>query len=92
MAQINSTLSLFWKVEVLANMEVADVVEKNARFDFFEETIIREEDGRYSTPIPWTTDKWRLGKNFKLSVGRMDSTLRSDRCLTGQPKQKTAPV
>ena len=56
-------------------MEGADVVEKNGRFDSFEETIIREQDGRYSTPIPWTTDQWRLGKNFKLSAGRMDSTL-----------------
>jgi hypothetical protein len=71
----NFDLSLFWKIENFANLEGADAVELENRFDFFDEKITRWPDGRYCTPIPWTTDKWRLQKNLPLATGRVESTI-----------------
>ncbi len=71
----NFDLSLFWKIESFANLDGADVVESNSRFDTFEDEITRLPDGRYSTPIPWTTDKWRLERNLQLATGRLEKTL-----------------
>jgi hypothetical protein len=53
----------------------ADAVESNSRFDAFEDEITCLPDGRYSTPIPWTTDKWRLERDLQLATGRLESTL-----------------
>ena len=71
----NFDLSLFWKIESFANLDGADAVESDSRFDTFEDEITRLPDGRYSTPIPWTTDKWRLERNLQLATGRLESTL-----------------
>ena len=71
----NFDLSLFWKLENFANLDGAEAVESEDRFDSFDEKITRLPDGRYSTPIPWSTDKWRLQKNLPLATGRVESTL-----------------
>ncbi len=71
----NFDLCLFWKIENFANLDGADEVESNSRFHAFEDEIKRLPDGRYSTPIPWTTDRWRLERNFQLAAGRLESTL-----------------
>ena len=72
---INFDLSLFWKIENFANLDGADAVEAKDRFDSFDEKITRWPDGRYCTPIPWSTDKWRLQKNLPLAIGRVESTI-----------------
>jgi hypothetical protein len=56
-------------------LDGADAVESNSRFHAFEDEIKRLPDGRYSTPIQWTTDKWRLERNFQLAAGRLERTL-----------------
>jgi hypothetical protein len=58
----NSDLSLFWKLENFANLDGAEALESEDRYDSFDEKITRLPDGRYCTPIPWSTDKWRLQK------------------------------
>jgi hypothetical protein len=50
-------LSLFWKLESFANFGDDAIVSNTRLFEAFEEEIIRLPDGRYFTPIPWTTDK-----------------------------------
>ncbi len=72
---IKFDISLFWKLENFANLEGAHAVEPNDRFDSFEEEISRLPDGRYCTPLPWTTDRWRLERNFHLTAGKLESTL-----------------
>ncbi|XP_045028055.1 uncharacterized protein LOC123471158 [Daphnia magna] len=71
----NFDLSLFWRIENFANLEGAEAVESEDRFDSFDEKITRWPDGRYCTPIPWSTDKWRLQKNLPLATGRVESTI-----------------
>ncbi len=68
-------LYLFWKLENFANLDGADAVESNSRFDAFEDEITRLPDGRYCKPIPWTTDKRRWERNLQLVTGRLESTL-----------------
>ena len=65
---INFDLSLFWKLENFANLDGADAEESDKRFDSFADEITRLTDGRYCTPIPWKTDKWRLQRNLKNSL------------------------
>jgi hypothetical protein len=72
---IKFDVSLFWKLENFANLDGADAVEPNNRFDRFEDEITRFPDGRYCTPLPWTADQWRLQRNFHLTAGRLESTL-----------------
>ena len=67
--------SLFWKLENASNLDVAEAVESNSRFDAFEDVITRLPDGRYCTPFPWTTVKWSLKTNLQLVTGRLKSTL-----------------
>jgi hypothetical protein len=55
---------LFWKFENFANLDGTDEVEPDDRFNCFEEEITRLPEGRYCTPTPWKTDKWRLKKNL----------------------------
>ena len=50
-------------------------MESTERFDSFADEITRLPDGRYCTPIPWKTDKWRLQRNLKMASCRIDSTL-----------------
>ncbi len=75
LSNANFDLSLFWKIESFANLDGADAVDSNSCFDAFEDEITRLPDGRYSTPIPWTTDKWRLERNLQLATGRLESAL-----------------
>jgi hypothetical protein len=72
---VNFDLSLFWRLENFANLDGADAVESTERFDSFADEITRLPDGRYCTPIPWKTDKWRLQRNLKMASCRIDSTL-----------------
>jgi hypothetical protein len=51
-----------------ANLDGADAEESDERFDSFADEITRLPDGRYCTPIPWKTDKWRLQRNLKKSL------------------------
>jgi hypothetical protein len=55
---------LLWKFENFAYLDGTDVVEPDDRFNYFEKAITRLPEGRYCTPIPWKTDKWRLRKNL----------------------------
>jgi hypothetical protein len=72
---IKFDVSLFWKLYNFANLDGADAVEPNNRFDRFEDEITRLPDARYCTPLPWTTDQWRLQRNFHLTAGRLENTL-----------------
>ncbi len=45
----NFDLSLFWKLENFANLDGAEAVESEDRFDSFDEKITRLPDGRYHT-------------------------------------------
>ncbi len=47
----NFDLSLFWKLENFANLDGAEAVESEDRFDSFDERITRLPDGRYCTPF-----------------------------------------
>ena len=76
LSNANFDLSLFWKIESFANLDEADAVDSTlVCFDAFEDEITRLPDGRYSTPIPWTTDKWRLDRNLQLATGRLERNL-----------------
>jgi hypothetical protein len=66
---------LFWRLENFANLDGVDAVESDERFDSFADEITRLPDGRYCTPIPWKTDKWRLQRNLKMASCRIDRTL-----------------
>jgi hypothetical protein len=71
----NFDLSLFGRLENFVNLDGADAVEPENKFGSFEDEITRLPDGRYCTPIPWTTDKWRLNRNLQSVAGRIESTL-----------------
>ncbi|XP_057381572.1 uncharacterized protein LOC130704107 [Daphnia carinata] len=73
--QTDFDLSLFWKLEHFAILDDCDAVEPDDPLGSFGDKITRQEDGRYCTPIPWKTDKWRLEKNFLMAKGRLESLL-----------------
>jgi len=75
MDRLNFDLSLFWRLENFANLNDCDAVEKDDQFRSFCEDITRLDDGRYCTPIPWTTDRWRLEINYQMAAGRLQSML-----------------
>ncbi|XP_045034376.1 uncharacterized protein LOC123475569 [Daphnia magna] len=58
-----------------ANLNDCVAVEKDDQFRSFCEEITRFEDGRYCTPIPWTTDRWRLEINHQMAAVRLRSML-----------------
>ncbi|XP_045023784.1 uncharacterized protein LOC123468396 [Daphnia magna] len=61
--------------ENFANLNDCVAVEKDDQFRSFCEEITRFEDGRYCTPIPWTTDRWRLEINHQMAAVRLRSML-----------------
>ncbi|KAI9565063.1 Pao retrotransposon peptidase family protein [Daphnia sinensis] len=64
--QTDFDLSLFWKLEHFAILDDCDAVEPDDTLCSFGDKITRQEDGRYCTPIPWKTDKWRLKRTPEL--------------------------
>ncbi|XP_045023718.1 uncharacterized protein LOC116934563 [Daphnia magna] len=75
MEKLNFDMSLFWRLENFANLNDCVAVEKDDQFRSFCEEITRFEDGRYCTPIPWTTDRWRLEINHQMAAVRLRSML-----------------
>jgi hypothetical protein len=75
MEKLNFDLSLFWRLENFANLNDCVAVEKDDQFRSFCNEITRFEDGRYCTPIPWTTDRWRLEINHQMAATRLRSML-----------------
>ncbi len=75
MEKLNFDLSLFWRLENFANLNDCVAVEKDDQFHSFCEEITRFDDGRYCTPIPWTTDRWRLEINHQMAAGRLRGML-----------------
>ncbi|XP_046445140.1 uncharacterized protein LOC124194797 [Daphnia pulex] len=75
MEKLNFDLSLFWRLENFANLNDCVAVEKDDQFRSFCDEITRFEDGRYCTPIPWTTDRWRLEINHQMAATRLRSML-----------------
>ncbi|XP_045028551.1 uncharacterized protein LOC123471380 [Daphnia magna] len=75
MEKLNFDMSLFWRLENFANLNDCVAVEKDDQFRSFCEEITRFEDGRYCTPIPWTTDRWRLEINHQMAAVRLKSML-----------------
>jgi hypothetical protein len=75
MEKLNFDLSLFWRLENFTNLNDCVAVEKDDQFRSFCNEITRFEDGRYCTPIPWTTDRWRLEINYQMAATRFRSML-----------------
>jgi hypothetical protein len=75
MEKLNFDLSLFWRLENFANLNDCVAVEKDDQFRSFCEDITRFDDGRYCTPIPWTTDRWRMEINHQMAAGRLRGML-----------------
>ncbi|XP_021947712.1 uncharacterized protein LOC110845573 [Folsomia candida] len=73
-----SSLSELWSLETLGICEPAQVKMKTDREDatrkHFEDTVSRQEDGRYSVRLPWADGTPVIPNNKSVAMKRLEST------------------
>ncbi|GFT68803.1 uncharacterized protein TNCV_684541 [Trichonephila clavipes] len=73
-------LSDLWKLD---SLRIKDHSEKKSKLEFqdlalkhFENTVLRDDEGRYIVTIPWIEGNEKLEDHYSLAKGRLEKTLK----------------
>ena len=72
----NYDVSHFWEPDVIGITDNENKTEDQQVSEFFEKTVTRDEEGRYSVKWSWQTQIPYLSDNFGLCLGRLKSLIR----------------
>lgn len=77
-SQLSDQLRLFWEVEALGILPVAEkkmTSEEEEALQFFQETV-KDIGGRYEVRLPWCENKKQLTSNLTIAENRLNNLLK----------------